>query len=649
MKKITKIFSLLCVVGLALMLAACGKKTEAPQTQAPTTTATQPATQAPTTTTKPATQAPVTTTKAPQTTTVAPTTAAPTTAAPATTVPGQPVSYTVTLEEALPEGRTVLVWAWNASSSVGYVPEINGTTLTFTADSAIDGAIIVVLKEGQTSLGVEWVNKDYQSPNLVFTNNAATWNNHAIEEDIDYTITLSYEITGRTLLVYAWSDSVAGQVLTPTVNGTVLSFSAKAEFTKALVVVLKEGQTELGDEWVNKDYQSDDLTFTDHAASYANAQPDVPQEDVTYTVTLANAIEGRTLLVCAWSDTLAGQVYTPTVNGTTLTFTAKAEYTGVIVVVLKEGQTELGDEWVNKDYQSEDLTITDHAATYNNPAPEAPAEDITYTVTLANEVTGRTILIHAWNSDGGSPMITPTVNGTTLTFTAKVEYTGLIVVVLKEGETEVGDGWVNKDFQSEDLTITNHACSYNNPALITYTINTAVAIGRTVYVLLWDGEQSTPQYTTKATVNGKVITCVGYREYTLCLLCVLQEGETEVNSAWSNLDYETDEIYFTNHEGTYDNSTVQEITYTITLNGTLPENRTIVVWAWGTDYNGELAATVEGNTLTFKTASELNGCLIVVLKEGETVFGADWDNKMDKQTNDLTITNHTATWDGSWK
>ena len=556
MKKITKIFSLFCVVGLALMLAACGKKTDAPQTQAPTTTATQPATQAPTTTTKPATQAPVTTTKAPQTTTVAPTTVAPTTTAPATTVPGQPVSYTVTLEEALLEGRTVLVWAWNASGSVGYVPEIDGTTLTFTADSAIDGAIIVVLKEGQTSLGEGWVNKDYQSPNLVFTNNAATWNNHAIEEDIDYTITLSYEITGRTLLVYAWSD------------------------------------------------------------------------------------------------TLAGQVYTPTVNGTTLTFTAKAEYTGVIVVVLKEGQTELGDEWVNKDYQSEDLTITDHAATYNNPAPEAPTEDIIYTVTLANEITGRTILIHAWNNDGGSPMITPTVNGTTLTFTAKVEYTGLIVVVLKEGETEVGTDWVNKDYQSEDLTITNHACTYANEAPaqpITYTITCSTEITRTVYVLLWDGEQSTPQYTTKATVNGKVITCVGYREYTLCLLFVLQEGETEVNSAWSNLDYETEVIYFTNHEGTYDNSTVQEITYTITLNGTLPENRTIVVWAWGTDYNGELAATVEGDTLTFKTASELNGCLIVVLKEGETVFGADWDNKMDKQTNDLTITNHTATWDGSWK
>ncbi len=65
MKKITKIFSLFCVVGLALMLAACGNKTDAPSTTvAPATTTAKPQTQAPaTTTTKPATQAPVTTTK----------------------------------------------------------------------------------------------------------------------------------------------------------------------------------------------------------------------------------------------------------------------------------------------------------------------------------------------------------------------------------------------------------------------------------------------------------------------------------------------------------------------------------------------------------------------------------------------------------
>lgn len=545
-----RLLSFLSIIALSLVLAACAKKTNAPvnTTAAPVTTTAKPNT----TTTKEATQAPQTTTAAPQTTTAAPQT---TTAAPATTTQTQSVTYTVTLEEALPEGRTILVWAWNGSGSVGCFPEINGTTLTFTADSAIDGAIIVVLKEGQTTLGEEWVNKDYQSPDLTFTNNAATWNNHVVEVNIDYTITLSYAIEGRTLLVYAWSDSVAGQLLTPTVNGTTLTFSAKAEFTKALVVVLKEGQTEIGEEWANKDYQSEDLTFTDHAA------------------------------------------------------------------------------------------------TYENNAPITPAEDITYTITLAYEITGRTVLIYAWNSDGGSPMINPTVNATTLTFTSKVEYTQCIVVVLKEGQTEVGTDWVNKEYQSPDLTFTNHACTYANEAPITYTITCDTEITRTVYLWLWDDNQDTPQYCVKATVDGKTITAVGYREYTIATVRVLNEGDTEVNSSWTNINYESPVINLTNHEGTYNNAEVTTITYTITLNGTIPENRTVVVWGWASGLSSEFAATIEGNTLTFETSAELDGCLIVLLKEGVTTLNGDWNNNKDKQTNDLTIdkTTHTITWDGTWK
>ena len=432
---------------------------------------------------------------------------------------------------------------------------MSGLTLTFTADNAIDGAIIVVLKEGTTSLGEEWVNKDYQSPDLTFINNAATWNNHVVEVNIDYTITLSYAIEGRTLLVYAWSDAVAGQLYTPTVNETTLTFSAKAEFTKA------------------------------------------------------------------------------------------------IVVVLKEGQTELGEDWVNKDYQSEDLTFTDHAATYENNAQITPAEDITYTVTLAYEITGRTVLIYAWNSDGGSPMINPTVNATTLTFTSKVEYTNCIVVVLKEGQTEVGNDWVNKDYQSPDLTFTNHACSYANEAPaqpITYTITCATEITRTVYLWLWDDNQDTPQYCVKATVDGKTITAVGYREYTIATVRVLNEGDTEVNSSWTNMDYESPVINLTNHEGTYNNAEVTTITYTITLNGTLPEDRVIKVWVWDSSLSSELSVTITGNTLTFETNRELDGCLILVLKEGYEYLNGDWSRK-EKQTNDLTLTNHTATWEGTWK
>ena len=643
MKKFTKILSLFCVVGLALMLAACAKKTEAPAntTATPVTTTANPQTQAPTTTTKPATQAPVTTTKAPATT------VAPATSAPVTTTQAQSLTYTVTLEDALPYGRTILVWAWNSDGSVGYVPDISGLTLTFTADSAIDGANIVVLKEGQTSLGEDWINRDYQSPNLTFTDNAATWNNHVSNEDITYTITLAYEIEGRTILVYAWNETGNGEVLNPTVNVTTLTFTSKAEFTKAIVVVLKEGETELGQDWANKDIQSPELDLVNHAATYTN---DAPAQDITYTINLAYEITGKNILIYAWNDSHA-DFFSPVIYEKTLTFTSKVEFTKAIVVVLKDGETEIGQDWANKEYQSGDLDLVDHAATYDN-TPVIP-EEITYTITLAYEITGRTILIHAWNNEGGSPMITPTVNATTLTFTSDVEYTGCIVVVLKEGQTEVGDEWVNKDYQSPDLTFADHAASYANEAPaqpITYTITTSVEITRTVYVLLWDGEQTTPQYTTKATVTGTTITCVGYREYNVALIFVLQEGETEVNNSCSNVDYESPSIGLSNHAGIYDNSSVQEIAYTITFTGTLPEGRTIVVWAWDAGgFSGEFAATVEGKTITFKSVTELKGCLIVLLKEGETEFNADWDHKKDKQSNDLTITDHAATWDGSWK
>ena len=458
MKKYARLFSLFFVVALALMLAACGSKTEAPTiTDAQATTTVKPQTKAPTTTTtKAATQAPATTTKVPGTTTTIPAT---TTTIPTTTTNAQSITYTVTLEEVLPEGRTILIWAWDSYGSTGYTPEMNGTTLTFTTLSAIDGAIVVVLKEGETELGQDWANKDYQSPDLTFTDGSASWNNHIEDENINYTITLAYEIEERTILVYAWSDAVAGQVLTPTINGTTLTFTAKVEFTKSLVVVLKEGETELGQDWANKDYQSPDLTFVDHACSYANEAP-LPK--------------------------------------------------------------------------------------------------------------------------------------------------------------------------------------------ITYTINCDTEINRTVYVLLWDGQQSTPQYNAKATVNGKVITVTGYREYNQAIIRVLFEGDDEVNSTWTNIDYESPLINLTEHEGTYNNAEVSSIKYTITLNGTLPENRTILVWGWGNGPDAAFSTVVEGNTLTFETTRELSGCLIVVLNEGETELKGDWSNK-EKQTYDLTLTNHTSTWDGTWK
>ena len=68
-------------------------------------------------------------------------------------------------------------------------------------------------------------------------------------------------------VVHLWKDGGLSDDITAAVDGTSVTVYAPVGYDKAVVAVLKAGQSQLGNDWANVDYQSEDLTITSYAAT----------------------------------------------------------------------------------------------------------------------------------------------------------------------------------------------------------------------------------------------------------------------------------------------------------------------------------------------------------------------------------------------
>ncbi|MCR5741368.1 MAG: hypothetical protein K6G38_02750 [Gammaproteobacteria bacterium] len=613
MKKLSKIFSMALIVSLSLLVLVGCKKTVAP-----TTTATDPTV--------------------------------------TTTVGDEKVTYTITTSEALVTGKTVLLYLYNSAGDSEFIKVVpNGTTLAGKAKAGYDHAIIVILKEGETEIGDNWANKEVQYPEgegAALTNNAATiqvsGGTPIVVDDVTYTFTVTNAIAaGRTVIAHMWdaAGNVTDEVLTQ--SNLTLTCEAADGFTGAVIVILKEGQTELGANWANKDTQSPDLAIASHAATWDNTP--VVVENVTYTFTVTNAIEsGRTVIAHMWGEGLDAVDKVLAINNLSLTCEAADGFTGAVIAVLKADQTELGANWVNVDNKSGDLTIADHAASWDN-APVV-VEEVDYTFTVTNAVaSGRTVIAHMWGEGLDAVDKVLTINNLSLTCKAVDGYTGAVLVVLKEGQTELGTNWANKDTQSPDLAIADHAAEWDNDPVVveevdyTFTVTNAIESGRTVIAHMWgDGVDAVDKVLT---VNNLSLTCKAVDGYTGAVIAVLKEGKTSISNWDDDVETKSPDLTIAEHAATWDNAPVEiaDRAYSFHYTDLVEAGPIILHFFNSTNDQDDIDITVaeqalitESKTIRAQTKEGYAKVVVAVLKEGQTELGENWANVL-YQSNDLEI------------
>ena len=283
-------------------------------------------------------------------------------------------------------------------------------------------------------------------------------------------------------------------------------------------------------------------------SSASDPEPSSSEEEVTeHTVELDEApTEGRVVVAHGWKGTDDIITAAAEVEGANVTFDLQTnDLDGYLIAELKEGKTFTdfvlpdSEDATERDWtvvERKTNTITDMSAT------EASWEVTEMTVTIDEAPgEGHTVVVWGWEGapDWTNHEAVATVTGTTIAFDFQgVEVVGADVVELKEGYTTLKDaeGKWNDDAvlrRSNDFvpgTDTTVDWKVVTTEEVDFSVDTSASAlaSRTIFVQSWD---STGGYTGYVS-EGKVAilkNAVGF------LVAVLNEGQTEPNSTWSNL------------------------------------------------------------------------------------------------------------------
>ena len=194
--------------------------------------------------------------------------------------------------------------------------------------------------------------------------------------------------------------------------------------------------------------------------------PVLPETDesgkVLYTVTASAELDSsKVYFAWLWGEGIDGHSVLLTQADSTHLYCYDAEgNANIIVVTFAAATTEFS--WDNKEAQSDDLALTDRAASWTNGEAQPPASQTTYTISFSDvEIPeGRKVFLWLWGGDcGGGVAAEAQVSEGTLTAQAAAGATGCVVVLLKADATEFS--WDSKDQQSNDVTLADNAGSFN--------------------------------------------------------------------------------------------------------------------------------------------------------------------------------------------
>ena len=555
---------------------------------------------------------------------------------------GNGISFTVTLDNAVQGGVTVTP-SYTNGTAAGTDYTANTTALTFTGtanetqtltvstteDAVLEGneTFTVGLSVSNapsgitaTDTGTGTINNDDSAAVTIADANADEGNS------MTFTVTLDKAVQGGLKVTPGYTDGTAVEGTDYDENTTALTFTGAKGETKTFTVSTTEDAVFEANETFTVDLTvsgtSLSITATDTATGTINNDDGATVtvnnasasegDDITFTVTLGEAVQGGLTVTPGFTDGTAVEGTDYDENTTALTFTGTKGETKTFTVSTTEDAVLEGNETFTVDLtvSGTSLSITatdtgtgtvnndDSAAVTVNDANADEGEGLTFTVTLDTAVQGGLTVTPGFTDGTAVEGTDYDENTTALNFSGTKGETREFTVsstedaVLEGNETftvtlavsnapsgitatDTGAGAINND-DSATVTIADASADEGNGVTFTVTLDTAVQGGLTV----------TPGFTDGTAVEG-----TDYDENTTALNFSGAKGETETFTVSTREDavLEADETFTV---GLSVSKAPSGVTSTDTATGTINNDDGAVVTIADADAD-------EGQSMTF--------------------------------------------------
>ena len=471
---------------------------------------------------------------------------------------GDGITFTVTLGAAVQGGLKVTPGYTNGTAASGDYTA-NTTALTFTGTASetrtftvsttedavleVDETFTVGLTVSGTSLGVTatdtgtgTINNDDSAAVTVNDANADEGN------EISFTVTLSEAVQGGLTVTPGFTDGTAVEGTDYDEQTTALTFAGTKGETKTFTVSTTEDDVVEGNETFTVDLTvsgtslgvtaSDTGTGTinndDGAVVTVNNAEASEGDDITFTVTLGEAVQGGLTVTPGFTDVTAVEGTDYDENTTALTFTGTKDETKTFTVSTTEDDVFEGNETftVGLSVSNSSVTATDtgtgtidnddSAAVTVNDAGADEGDAMTFTVTLDKAVQGGLTVTPGY-TNGTAESTDYTANTAALTFTGTANETQTFTVQTTEDAaleadetftvglsvsnapagvtaTDTGTGTIDND-DGSGVIVDDVAASEGESMTFTVTLTEAVQGGLTVTPGFTNGTASSADYT----------------------------------------------------------------------------------------------------------------------------------------------------------
>ena len=471
---------------------------------------------------------------------------------------GDGMTFTVTLGAAVQGGLKVTPGYTNGTAASGDYTA-NTTALTFsgtanetktftvsTTEDAVleaDETFTVGLTVSGTSLGVTAT--DTGTGTINDDDSAAVTVNDANADEgnkISFTVTLSEAVQGGLKVTPGFTDGTAVEGTDYDENTTALSFSGTKGETKTLTVSTTEDDVVEGNETftvgLSVSGTSLDVTATDTGAGTINNDDGAvvtvnnanasEGDDMTFTVTLGDAVQGGLTVTPSFTDVTAVEGTDYDENTTALSFTGTKGETKTFTVSTTEDAVLEADETftVGLSVSNSSVTATDtgtgtidnddNAAVTVNDAGADEGDAMTFTVTLDKAVQGGLTVTPGY-TNGTADGADYTENTAALTFTGTANETKTFTVQTTEDAaleadetftvglsvsnapagvtaTDTGTGTIDND-DGSGVIVDDADASEGESMTFTVTLTEAVQGGLTVTPGFTNGTASSTDYT----------------------------------------------------------------------------------------------------------------------------------------------------------
>ena len=593
---------------------------------------------------------------------------------------GDALTFTVTLDKAVAGGLKVTPGFTDGTATEGTDYTENTAVLTFTGTAGETRTFTVATTEdtvvetnetftvGLTVSGtsVSVTATDTGTGTITNDDSAAVTigDVSAAEGDsLTFTVTLDNAVSGGLKVTPSFTDGTATEGTDYTENTSALTFAGNAGETQSFTVATTEDTAVEADETFTvglavseasatvtaTDTATGTITNDDGSAAVTIGDASAEEgEAITFTVTLNKAVDGGLKVTPSFTDVTATKGTDYTENTSTLTFTGTVGETKTFTVATTEDTaTEhhetftvslavTGTSAAVTDTDTATGTITDDdgalAAVTIGDVSAAEGDDLTFTVTLDNAVTGGFKVTPSFTDGTATEGADYTENTTALTFAGTAGETQSFTVSTTEDTAVEADetftvslavseasatvtasdtatGTITNDDGSAEVTIEDASAEEGESITFTVTLNKAVSGGLKV----------TPSFTDVTATKGAGS---DYTENTAALTFAGNAGETQ------SFTVSTTEDTATEHHETFTVSlavtgTSAAVTDTDTATGTI------------TDDDGALAAVTidnasaaEGDSLTFTVTLDnaVSGGLKVTpsFTDGTATEGTDY-------------------------